>query len=219
MEKVSLFTPEQNIILNQVAKDSYLRSNFYFTGGTALSYLYLHHRNSEDLDFFTTIKLDPAEILAKITNWAQQYDFKFESQMKEVVYIFFLTFNNGIKLKVDFGYYPVQRVEKGMQYKQLEVDSLFDIAINKLVTIQQRTTVKDFVDLYFLLEQFTIWDLMYGAEAKFHMKIDLFMLAGDLLYKPEEFSSLPKMIKPLTLEELRAFFRETAIGLARRSVE
>ncbi len=219
MGKTNLFTPEQTIILDQVEKDPYLRSNFYFTGGTALSYLYLKHRHSEDLDFFSVKELDKERILSLITKWANQLDFTFEAQMKEVVYIFLLTFKNGTTLKVDFGYYPYPRVEKGGKYKRLEVDSLRDIAINKLVTVNQRTTAKDFVDLYFLLEHFTLWDLMYGAEKKFKMEFDPLILTGDLLDKAEQLESLPKMIKPLTLDELKTFYTEKAKEIAKESLE
>lgn len=219
MGKNNLFTPEQTIILDQVGIDPYLRSNFYFTGGTALSYLYLKHRHSEDLDFFSVKKLDQAKILSLITQWAVHHNFTFEAQMKEVVYVFLLTFKNGTTLKVDFGYYPYTRVEKGTKYNKLEVDSLLDIAINKLVSVNQRLAAKDFVDLYFLLKHFTLWDMMYGAEKKFKMEFDPFILTGDLLQRAEQFTSLPKMIKPLTLEKLKAFYTEKAKEIAKRSVE
>ena len=218
MGKTQLFTPEQIIILNQVEEDPYLRSHFYFTGGTALSYLYLEHRDSEDLDFFSPNQLDQDKILSLMTAWAKEYNFTFQAEMKEVVYIFMLTFKNGEPLKVDFGYYPYPRVEEGTQYKNLEVDGLLDIAINKFVTIHQRTTIKDFVDLYFLLQTFTIWDLINGAEKKFRMKTDLFILASNL-HKIEDFDYLPRMIKPLTLDELKSFFIEKAKQLAQKSIE
>ena len=34
-------------------KETPLKEKFYWTGGTLLSYLYLHHRQSNDLDFFS----------------------------------------------------------------------------------------------------------------------------------------------------------------------
>jgi predicted nucleotidyltransferase component of viral defense system len=196
-----------------------LRSNFYFTGGTALSYLYLQHRHSEDLDFFSTNKLDKEKILSFVRQLAKEVGFTFEAQMKEVVYIFLLKFENGVSLKVDFGYYPYQRVEKGIEYKHLEVDSLLDIAINKLISVNQRLASKDFVDLYFLLKHFTLWDLIYGAEKKFRMELDPFILSSDLLDRVEQLDTLPRMIKPLTLKELRAFFTEKSKEAAKRMVE
>lgn len=219
MGKNNLFTPEQTIILDQVEKDPYLKSNFYFTGGTVLSYIYLQHRHSEDLDFFSTNKLDNDKILSIITACAKKYNFTFEPQFKEVVSIFILKFKDGTQLKLDFGYYPYNRVEKGTMYKNIDVDSLRDIAINKLVSVNQRTTSKDFVDLYYLLKQFTIWDLIYGAERKFNIEFDPFILSGDIIDKVKDLDSLPKMIKPLTIEELKDFFIDKAQEIAKKSVE
>lgn len=218
MGKIHLFTPEQTAILTEISKVHYLKDNFYFTGGTALSYLYLKHRHSEDLDFFSPNKFDQEIIFDLVSEWSKKHDFTFTAEFKEIVYVFFLTFKNGETLKLDFGYYPHTRVEKGMKYLGLEADSLLDIAINKFITVNQRSNAKDFVDLYFLFKRFTIWDLIYGAEKKFRMKTDLFLLSMDLL-KVEDFDTLPKMIKPLTLSKLKSFYRQKAKELARESVE
>lgn len=44
-----ILTPKQQVILDEVKNTPFLTENFYFTGGTALSSVYLHHRLSEDL--------------------------------------------------------------------------------------------------------------------------------------------------------------------------
>lgn len=217
MGKNNLFTSEQKLIFNKVTEDGFLRSNFYFTGGTALSYLYLQHRYSDDLDFFTEKKFDNETILGFISRLSKICDFTFTSTFNEVVYIFNLTFKNGQKLKVDFGYYPYSRVVKSELYEGMQVDSLLDIAVNKLLTINQRITSRDFVDLYFLLKQFTIWDIIHGLKVKFGMKTDPFLLSVDLS-KAEDLTDMPRMIKPLTLDELKEYFRELAKNLARKSV-
>lgn len=96
---------------------------------------------------------------------------------------------------------------------------MMDIAINKLMTIHQRSSEKDFVDLYFLLKHYTIWDLMEGVRIKFRREIEPWILGGDLLYAADQFKSLPKMIKPLTVEELKRFFRKIGMDLAKKAVE
>jgi predicted nucleotidyltransferase component of viral defense system len=220
MGKVSIITPEQKTILACVAKSDYLRQNFYFTGGTALSKFYLQHRYSDDLDFFSESKIDQQIVLTLMTEWSKQYNFRFSSRFVEVVYRFDIMFPNKINFKVDFGFYPYKRVEEGIKYQNLKVDSLRDIATNKLVTINQRTDVKDFVDLYFLLkEKYSFWDLLYSAEVKFKkLDIDRLLLAEDFL-KVDDFEMLPKMIIPITLDKLKKFFREKAKELGAKSVE
>ena len=198
-----------------ITNNNYIASNYYFTGGTALSEYYLHHRYSDDLDFFSRNDIDQQVILGLMTKWGKQYDFYFESRFVEVVYRFKITFKSGANYMIDFGHYAYNQLETSKKkYGLMSIDSLRDIASNKLFTINQRTDAKDFVDLYFLLrDHYTLWDLVYSAEKKFnHAGFDTLLLAEDLL-KVEDFAFLPKMIKPLTLLQLKQFFRKEAIKL------
>jgi len=218
MGKNKNLTPEQKSILIEAKTNPYINSRFYFTGGTALSTFYLHHRYSDDIDFFTTLVLE-SDVISKLVNtWAQKIGASVESRFVEVVYIFYLTFKNGSKLKIDFSYYPYKLIEKGEMLDQLHVDSLRDIATNKLLTIQQRTDVKDFVDLFFLFKTFTVWDLIYGVQSKFGVKLDILLLSSDFL-KVEDFTYLPKMITPLSLTQLKLFFRTLAKDLGKKALE
>lgn len=56
------FTPTQRTIVSAVAKSN-LAKQFYFTGGTALAACYLHHRESEDLDFFSETDFENQEVI------------------------------------------------------------------------------------------------------------------------------------------------------------
>lgn len=217
MGKIQYITQEQEIILDEVRKNDFLRSRFYFTGGTALSAFYLQHRYSEDLDFFSEEEFDNQAIFTLVSEWSKKHNFTFTSRFAQVVYIFMLKFNK-TELKVDFARYPYKRLEKGLTIDNLEIDSLLDIAVNKLLTITQRTDVKDFVDLYFLLRKFTIWDLTPGVKVKFNIEIEHFLLGADFL-KVEDFDFLPRMIVPLTLPDLKEFFREKAKEIGSKSVE
>ena len=75
MGKMTL-TPKQQIIFDEVKNSDFLKQNFYFTGGTALSSVYLSHRLSEDLDFFSQEKFDVLPILNLINEWGVKYTFK-----------------------------------------------------------------------------------------------------------------------------------------------
>lgn len=218
MGTLSLLTKEQKVILDEIRKSDFLKSNFYFTGGTTLSSFYLHHRYSEDLDFFSEEKFDNQSIFTLVEKWSKNLAFKFDSEFRQVVYVFNIEFKNKIKVKLDFGYYPYKRIDESNNLNGLKVDSLLDIAVNKLLTITQRDDVKDFVDLYFLLDKFTVWDLIEGVKVKFGMKLEPFIVASDFL-KVEDFDFLPKMIKPLSLEELKKYFRIRAKELGRKVTE
>jgi len=212
------FTPKQRIIFNEVSKSDFLKQNFYFTGGTALSAVYLNHRLSEDLDFFSEKRFDILPISNLISEWRARYKFKVTPEDKEAVKIFNLVFPDGEKLKVDFGFYPYKRLKKGIFIEGINVDDILDIAVNKLQTIRQRSEVKDFVDLYFLLKKFTAWDLMAGAKIKFRMEIEPYLVAVDYL-KVDKFENLPIMLKPLTLNQLKNFYKDLAKKLGMEIVE
>lgn len=215
---MTVITPEQQILLDEFKKDSFLTSHFYFTGGTALSLYYLQHRESIDLDFFSESAFDPQVILTKINSWRDKFNLSVDYVPVENTYIFNLHFPNKAIVKVDFALYPYKRLEKGKTMDNITVDSILDIAVNKLLTVEQRSEVKDFVDLYFLLQKFTVWDLIEGVKAKFKVSIDPFIIGTDFL-KIDSFDYLPTMVKPLTLKALRSFFRQKAKNIGGRSVK
>jgi predicted nucleotidyltransferase component of viral defense system len=218
MGKIQIISKEQEIILDKVSQNDYLRSNFYFTGGTALSLVYLQHRESVDLDFFTEGQINQDLILEQVEHWSKEDGFIISERFNDPVYIFALTFPNNTSIKVDFARYPYKAIEKRDYYKGIPIDSLIDIATNKLLSVTQRIEAKDFVDLYFLLKKFTIWDLIQGVKIKFNVKIEPLLLGQDFLLA-EDFDHLPKMIKPPTLEELKGFYRDQAKQLASKYVE
>lgn len=218
MGQITIINPEQELLLNKFRQDEFLSSNFYFTGGTALSLYYLKHRQSIDLDFFSDHEFDPQAILDTVNTWGEELNLTVDYLVIEKTQIFNLTFPNKHTVKIDFALYPYKQVKKCQMISGVKVDSLTDIAINKLLTAEQRSEVKDFVDLYFLLESFSIWDLLEGVKVKFGVKIDPFIIGSDLL-KVESFDYLPEMVKPLTLEQLKSFFKEKAKQITGRSLE
>lgn len=93
-----------------------------------------------------------------------------------------------------------------------------DISVNKLLTITQRAEVKDFVDLFFLLKKFTVWDLIEGVKSKFKMETEPLTLASHFILA-EDFDFLPRMIVPLTLTDLKNFFLLQAKSLGKTAVK
>lgn len=202
-------TPLQRFIFDEFTKEKKLTRQFYFTGGTALSGVYLQHRESEDLDFFSGTDFDKDLADKFIQEVARSQNFQIKLTQRERTRIYELVKGDRVKIKVDFAFYPYKRIKKGLNISGVKVDSLFDIAANKLQTVTSRTEVKDFVDLYFLLKKFTVWDLMYAVREKFRLELDLIWLGSDFL-KVTKFENLPKMLVPLSLQDLREFYKEKA---------
>lgn len=212
-------TQVQKKILEVLGGDHYFPNTFYLTGGTVLSAFYYHHRESEDIDLFTQNPFDQDYVRSwmrkeeKIHGWKLTYRQVFERQTYEISW----KDHHG---KIEFVHYDFPQLEKAtLLYERFKIDTKGDIATNKLLTISQRTAVKDFVDLYFLLKKdFTWWDLMHSTERKFGMEIEKLYLSS-LLLKVEEFDALPFMKKPLSLKKLKTFFLGEAKRLASTMVK
>ncbi len=219
MGKIPHFTDKQTIVLDAVSCDPYIATHGYFTGGTALASYYLEHRESEDIDIFSRDPWDPQNVLPILTSIVTKKGGRITTRLVDPVHIYMLHFGDGTSLKVDFAHYPYGLMEQsGLSYNTLRVDSKLDIAINKLLSITQRSEVKDYVDSYFLLKDFTFWDLKMGVAQKFHVDIDPGLIPQDFL-GVEEFDHLPTMLKPLSLNDLKKFFREEAVKIAKTVVE
>ena len=128
----NLLTTHQIDFLDFVGKQPQLYGNFYFSGGTALSAIYLHHRFSEDLDFFSEKEFDAGAL--NLFLLARKNDFSARSLQYQQSFnrnLFFLEFDDQSSLKVEFTWYPFTRLEIGTTLDILQVDSVLDIASTK----------------------------------------------------------------------------------------
>lgn len=212
----SILTSKQLDFLELVSKDEQITKRFYFTGGTALAEFYLQHRLSEDIDLFT----DKEEVNQTLVDaFLKKASLKLsivkieKSQFLGLVN-YYLTFKDREKLKVDFNYYPFTRFNKGTKFKNLSVDSIYDIAVNKVQTMFTRTRSRDFVDLYFIIQSFnySLDQLIRDSKAKFDWHIDKVTLASQFV-KVKEINDLPTMLVPFNQKDMEKFFLELAKSL------
>lgn len=210
---VQIITPEQDKFLEFAGKLKYLREHFYFTGGTPLAAFYLHHRLSEDIDLF----IEETEVpLRFITSFIKKAQEELDIQKADYtnffgLHSFQLYFSKTNILKVDFNYYPFPRIERGLKYKNIEVDSILDIAVNKVHTIAMKPRARDFIDIYFIIKEkgYDFRDLLKKAKAKFDWHIDPLQL-GSRLLMAQEVKDYPRMIKKIAPEEWQKFFLNEA---------
>lgn len=208
----AVISKEQKAAIGLIAGEPSL-AHFYLTGGTALAAYYLKHRISDDLDFFAPVEADKiflhafAERIAKEIN---AVSVRFERLYDRNQ--FFFTFD-GRELKIEFTKYPFRQLAPPMTKDGIRIDSLRDIAANKIMALVDRFDPKDFVDLFFLLQERRLEDVRKDAEAKFGVKIGDMFLGGELV-KVRGIAALPKMLQPITIDELKTFFAERAKELA-----
>ncbi|MBI2047919.1 MAG: nucleotidyl transferase AbiEii/AbiGii toxin family protein [Parcubacteria group bacterium] len=207
----SVLTETQIAILKEIGQSDFLSENFYLTGGTALAGFYLHHRYSEDLDFFSEKEFDIAQLDVVLKRIKEKLAIsKIDYQQSYNRNLFFLHLGGEI-LKTEFTYFPFPRIEQGKEEYGVFVDSLLDIATNKLFSIFQRTHARDYIDLYSIVKEkgYVIDELVKKAKLKFDWHIDPLQL-GTQFVKSQEVEDFPRMITEIHPEEWRAFFLEEA---------
>jgi predicted nucleotidyltransferase component of viral defense system len=217
-QKTKILTPQQKEFLDIVSEDKYLCKKFYLTGGTPLSAFYLYHRISEDIDLFCEEEINLLPIRAFLGKVQKKLKLKKIDYRNFLgLHSFELYFSEKEKLKVDFNYYPFPRIEKGIKYKNISVDSIYDIAVNKVHTIAMRPRARDFIDIYFIIKEknYSFDDLIMKAKAKFDWHIDPIQL-GIAFTHAAELKDYPRMIKKIDHREWKQFFIDYAISLKKQ---
>lgn len=126
-----------------------LETDFYLTGGTALSRFYLEHRYSDDLDLFVnnsrTFAKDSELVISKISFIA-----KIEIVQKSVDFIRLNVLKGNINLKIDLVNDVEYRSGKNQSFEIMnKVDNLDNILSNKLTALE-RLEPKDIADILYL---------------------------------------------------------------------
>lgn len=202
-----ILTQNQIAALKAIGRDQTLAKRFYLTGGTPLAAFYLGHRYSEDLDFFSADEVDLPSLNAfwKKTRPALGIS-KIDFQQSHNRNLFFLHVGKQV-LKTEFTYFPFPRIEAGPTKYGVAVDSLLDIAVNKLFTIYQRTQARDYVDLFVICQErhFTVAELVAKAKIKFDWHVDPIQL-GTQFSKAVEAPDFPRLIKKIKPKKWQEFF-------------
>ena len=156
---------------NQVLKElSAVETDFYLTGGTALSRGYLNHRFSDDLDFFVNDRSDfrlwadrYIQVLSRSENWTCRVD------QREERYVRLNLQQPGTNLKIEMINDVPSRVGIPWVHPVLgRIDTAENILANKITAILDRQAPKDFADIWCLCCQkgYSIREAIMGAQGK-----------------------------------------------------
>lgn len=199
----NILTPFQEEVLTALFRSYNELESFYLTGGTALSGFYLHHRFSEDLDFFTLGEFDSFKLEQMVKDLVSKKNWVLVSSRKSTLFFeVFVQKKGGEPLKIDFVKDIGPHFKDFNLWQDIKIDSWQNIASNKITAIFGRTEVKDFVDFYFLLkEKMPLWDIFKEAQEK-DAGLNEFYFAAQLR-NINDFNFLPRMLKKISLEELK----------------
>lgn len=162
-------------------------------GGTALALQY-GHRNSIDLDFFGQLEDDPEEVKAILRKHGKL------SVIKESRNIKIYLLNN---IKVDFVNYNYSWIDAPVVEEQIKLASPKDIAAMKINAIEGRGTKKDFIDIYFLLQHYTLHEILTFYQQKYPENSIFRALMSLSYFEDAETQIMPVMYVPISWDEIK----------------
>lgn len=108
-------------------------------------------------------------------------------------------------------------MDKPLKKDGIRIDSITDIAVNKIFTIYQNPRARDYIDLYCIFKEYknlALDKLIRMARTKFDAQIDPIQLGTQLL-KAEGLRDLPKMLAKIDNKSWVNFFLSQAKSLSK----
>lgn len=162
-------------------------------GGTALA-LQLGHRQSVDIDIFGKT-LPGSDVLLELYRRIGKVE---PISLAEKINICWI---DGIK--VDTVNYPYPWIDAPVCEDSLRLASVKDIAAMKIAAIVNRGTKKDFIDIFYLLELFSLPDILSLYTGKYN-DASLFMAVKSLTYYDDaETDPMPLMFRNISWENVK----------------
>ena len=190
----SLISPHTFQLIQQLQSLPEL-TGFYLVGGTSLA-LQLGHRNSVDIDLFTQTDFEDNEIIALLkTRYKTEEIFRRKNTIIALV--------DNVKtdfIKHDYPFIVPPISDDGITYLSKE-----DIAAMKLhAIIQSGKRLKDFIDIYFLLQHFSM-DQMIGFFVKKYSYTNPLIALKAVTYFDDIDENIdpPKLLHPLPLAAIK----------------
>ncbi len=179
------------------------RSRFYLAGGTSLA-LQIDHRDSIDFDFFTVEPFDTAALFSEcIETFAGHSLLKTQDEKNTLGIII-----DGA-VSVSFMTFPYAMVRPLVESGNLALASIEDIACMKFSAITSRSTMKDYVDLYFILNLFPLAELLDLAAQKMPT-LDRNLILKSLVYFDDITTEPIRFMtgKEVSLDTIKLYMRQ-----------
>lgn len=189
--------------------------DFYLTGGTALARFYFQHRESVDLDLFSqNQQLDFSVVNLEIERIGRELKLITTKQVTTNTFLQFI-FEDAEKntLKVDLVKDIPVHFGEFKQEGKVRLDSLENMGSNKITAIFGRTDHKDFIDLYYILNEtdFSFEHLFSLAKRK-DLGLTEFYLANSI-DQIGAASQMPILLKSLDINKYNDFYKKLSSDL------
>lgn len=187
------------------------KTDFYLAGGTALA-LQLGHRDSIDFDFFSEKSFSIENLTQKVEQIFQNHKVAKIQEEKDT-----LTFVIDDTIKISFFAYPYKPINPLLDEDNFKMASLEDIGAMKLSAITNRSVLKDYVDLYFILHKISLEELFKLTKEKFPT-IDINLILKSLVYF-DDIQEEPILFKhndDVSFESIKKYLSETTTKYLRQ---
>lgn len=194
MLSIQTIQPDTLELLKQLASQPELAQT-RLVGGTALALQY-GHRQSIDLDFFGVLQENKDELI----DVAKQIgNVIVTNKSKSIVQ----TIINNVKVDfVDYGRYAW--IDEPVQGDGFVLASDKDIAAMKVNAIIGRGTRKDFIDLYVLLQHYSLTEIMDFYKQKYPEFSEYRALLSMTYFEDAEMQDMPKMFIDIPWDTMKS---------------
>jgi predicted nucleotidyltransferase component of viral defense system len=201
-----VLNPGTMTLLHRLSPDD-LPEGTYLAGGTAVA-LYLGHRRSADLDFFTPVEFTELQWEAKLS---QNIGFTLLKRDWQTL------IGNVDKVKFSLFSYRYKQISPVELYENIPIASVPDLAAMKLDTIIGRGSKRDFIDIYFLAQKHSLEELFSFYQSKYNNFEERYlMLKKALVYFGDaDKDEMPDMLVPANWPQIKKWFVESVKRLNR----
>lgn len=175
--------------------------NFALAGGTALA-LQLGHRISVDLDFFSDKPFDEQKLLTKLRSLYSPLNVLTQAENSLNLFI--------REIRTDFLTHQYPKCKPIISTGGIAFFAVEDIAAMKLSAVASRGTRKDFYDIYYILQKFSLSEVFAFMKQKYPDLNQLQVLMSLTYFDDAENGLDPVMLKKIEWESVKKFLAEEA---------
>jgi hypothetical protein len=189
--------PETLGLLRNIQKITLL-SQTRLVGGTALALQY-GHRESIDLDFFGVIDINPEQM---------------KTELQAIGSVETISTSNAIRIfkinnvKTDFVNYHYKWLKKPVIIDDLILADVVDIAAMKLSAVTNRGKKKDFIDIFYILKQYSLKEIIDFYLLKYDEKSPFFVLKSIIYFEDAEDEPMPETKENISWESIKETIRD-----------
>ena len=188
---VEAITSKQKKIFDKLNKFP----EFYLVGGTALA-LQIGHRKSVDLDLFGEIDFENLNTYEIFKNFRTVHSLKTSKNIN--IY-------NIDNVKVDFVNYSYPWLQNQVLSSEIRLAGLEDIAAMKLAAITGRGSRKDFIDIYFLLQKYSLSEMLNFYKKKYFDGSEYQVLKSLTYFTDAEDDASVEIIKDISWSKIKTY--------------